>query len=254
MRLIDMRALCLLLLLLQLGSIVPSTIAERNTNWHHTTLPEEITIWIVSVLHESDSAKMGHPADENYGVVVVVDPLTNRVAGFSPFAVALRNFDDLLSPGCVINLKVFENAICVKKHMLNGFSLVFGCARVSKASMEADLFFEHRCLYLKVATAEGLSAEADFVRKNCSPSSPGARLELEATNASSTRDGDCVAMDQTCGGWNHRPCCAGLTCRKLRAANTYGRCSAIGYLPRPTHVETPTTTTTVPIRCDRLST
>uniref|UniRef100_A0A5K3G091 Secreted protein n=1 Tax=Mesocestoides corti TaxID=53468 RepID=A0A5K3G091_MESCO len=99
MRLIDMRALCLLLLLLQLGSIVPSTIAERNTNWHHTTLPEEITIWIVSVLHESDSAKMGHPADENYGVVVVVDPLTNRVAGFSPFAVALRNFDDLLSPG-----------------------------------------------------------------------------------------------------------------------------------------------------------
>uniref|UniRef100_A0A5K3G321 Secreted protein n=1 Tax=Mesocestoides corti TaxID=53468 RepID=A0A5K3G321_MESCO len=77
---------------------------------------------------------------------------------------------------------------------------------------------------------------------------------VPSTIAERNTNGDCVAMDQTCGGWNHRPCCAGLTCRKLRAANTYGRCSAIGYLPRPTHVETPTTTTTVPIRCDRLST
>ncbi|VDK38530.1 unnamed protein product [Taenia asiatica] len=57
---------------------------------------------------------------------------------------------------------------------------------------------------------------------------------------------DCLDLDETCGGWNHKPCCPGLTCRKVRDGNTYGRCSfSLLELHYPTTTATTTTTSTI---------
>ncbi|CDS39702.1 expressed conserved protein [Echinococcus multilocularis] len=69
---------------------------------------------------------------------------------------------------------------------------------------------------------------------------------LHAIALPSRSNEDCRGLDKTCGGWNHEPCCPGLTCRKVRDGNTYGRCSfSLLELHYPIRTVTTTTSATV---------